>query len=87
MRQENGYYIAKAGNFASVKGTDAQIAYAQLETDLVAQRKAFADSGINPDDIQVIISPTSNVTLDNLVPAMGAATQAGFKKIGFGMAQ
>jgi biopolymer transport protein ExbD len=87
VRQEGDYYIAKAGNFATVKGTDPDTAYKQLEADLVAQRKAFADAGINPDDVQVIIYPTANVTLNNLVPAMGAATQAGFKKIGFGMAQ
>jgi biopolymer transport protein ExbD len=87
VRQEGEYYIAKAGNFATVKSTDRDQAGKQLTADLVAQHKAFGDAGINPDDVQVLIFPESNVTLENLIPAMEAATGAGFKKIGFGMAQ
>jgi biopolymer transport protein ExbD len=87
IEQEGPYYIARAGNFASVKSTDSQKAYSELTGDLIAQRKAFEDAGIKVDDVQVIIYPTSNVTLENLIPAMEAATKAGFEKIGFGVAQ
>ncbi|MGA2584796.1 MAG: biopolymer transporter ExbD [Tepidisphaeraceae bacterium] len=87
IRQDGPYYVAKAGNFASVRSTNADTAYKQLKDDLAAQLKQFADAGIKPDDVQVIIYPTPDVTLENLIPAMDAAQDAGFKKIGFGMAQ
>ncbi|MDP9173080.1 MAG: biopolymer transporter ExbD [Planctomycetota bacterium] len=85
--QSGPYYIAKAGNFASVKSTDPTKAYAQLKADLMGQIQSFKDAGIKSDDVQVVIYPTQAVTLDNLIPAMEAATDAGFKKISFGINQ
>jgi biopolymer transport protein ExbD len=85
--QSGPYYIARAGNFASVKSTDPVKAYAQLKGDLTAQLKAFKDAGLKTDDVQVIIYPTPAVTLENLVPALEAAQEAGFSKIGFGINQ
>jgi len=37
------------------------------------------------DDVQIIIYPAQNVTLDGLVPAFEAAQNAGFTKVGFGI--
>lgn len=87
LSQEGRYYIAKAGNFASVKNTDSAKAYAQLKGDLAAQLQNFIAAGIKADDIRVIISPTSSVSLENLVTVMEAAQDAGFRKIGFGVNQ
>src|SRR5450432_297503 len=85
--QSGSYYIAKAGNFASVKSTDPTKAYAQLKADLVSQFGAFKEAGVKMEEVQVIIYPTPAVTLENLVPALEAAQSAGFTKIGFGMNQ
>ncbi len=36
-------------------------------------------------DVQIIIYPEENVTLDGLVPVYEAAQNAGFAKVGFGL--
>jgi biopolymer transport protein ExbD len=87
VSQEGKYYVAKAGNFASVKSKDPTGAYRALRDDLSEQLKNFVAAGISVDDIRVIIDPASTVTLDNLITIMNAAQDAGFKKIGFGVGQ
>lgn len=85
VRQEGPFYVAKAGNFASVRSTDSQRAYAQLKGQLAAQLASFKEAGVKTDDVQIIIYPQPNVTLDNLIPVEEAALDAGFKKVGFGV--
>jgi biopolymer transport protein ExbD len=85
VRQEGPFYVAKAGNFASVRSTDSQRAYAQLKGQLAAQLASFKEAGVKTDDVQIIIYPRPNVTLDNLIPVEEAALDAGFKKVGFGV--
>ncbi len=87
VHEEGSYYIAKAGNFASVRSTDPQKAYDQLKADLISQIDAFKEAGVNPDEVQVTIFPSQNVTLENLVPVFEAAQDAGFKQVGFGITQ
>jgi biopolymer transport protein ExbD len=87
VSQEGKFYTAKAGNFASVKNTDPIRAYRQLHDDLAGQLKNFVDAGVKPDDIRIIIEPSSTVSLDNLITVMEAAQDAGYKKIGFGVNQ
>jgi biopolymer transport protein ExbD len=87
VSQEGKYYVAKAGNFASVKSKDPVQAYKSLRDDLSEQLKNFVAAGISVDDIRVIIDPASTVTLDNLITIMDAAQDAGFKKIGFGVSE
>jgi biopolymer transport protein ExbD len=87
VAQDGKYYIAKAGNFASVKDTDPDTAYRLLRDDLAEQLKNFTAAGIEASDIRVIIDPSSTVSLDNLIIIMNAAQDAGFKKIGFGVNQ
>jgi biopolymer transport protein ExbD len=78
-------YVVKAGNFASVKDTDPRRACDRLMSQLKAQYKNFKDAGVKMDDVQIIIYPAQNVTLDGLVPAFEAAQNAGFTKVGFGI--
>ncbi len=85
VSEEGKYYIAKAGNFASVKSKDPIAAYKTLRDDLSDQLKNFVAAGISVQDIRVIIDPASTVSLDNLITVMDAAQDAGFKKIGFGV--
>jgi biopolymer transport protein ExbD len=87
VSQEGRYYIAKAGNFASVKNTDPSQAYHQLRTDLSQQMTNFNAAGVKTDDIRVVIDPTAGVSLENLITVMEASQDAGFKKIGFGVSQ
>jgi biopolymer transport protein ExbD len=85
VKQQGPFYIAKAGNFASVQNTDPDKAYAQLKGDLVSQLNAFKEAGVKTDEVQVIIYPTASVTLENLIPVLEAAQDAGFKRVGFGV--
>jgi biopolymer transport protein ExbD len=85
VRQEGPFYVAKAGNFASVRSTDPKRAYDQLKGQLAAQLGSFKEAGVKTDDVQIIIYPQPNVTLDNLIPVEEAALDAGFKKVGFGV--
>jgi biopolymer transport protein ExbD len=87
VSQEGKYYIAKAGNFASVKDTDPDKAYKTLKDDLAEQLKNFSAAGIAAGDIRVVIDPSSTVNLENLIVIMDAAQDAGFTKIGFGVNQ
>ncbi len=87
VRQQGPFYIAKAGNFASVRSLDRDKAYDQLKNDLVTQYKAFNEAGIKADDVQVFIFPTGEVTLENLIPVFEASQDAGFKKVGFGVSE
>jgi hypothetical protein len=52
---------------------------------LAAQLASFKEAGVKTDDVQIIIYPQPNVTLDNLIPIEEAALDAGFKKVGFGV--
>jgi hypothetical protein len=85
VSQQGPLFIVKAGNFASVKDTDARRACDQLTAQLRDQFKNFKDAGIKMADVQIIIYPEQNVTLDGLVPAFEAAQKAGFSKVGFGV--
>jgi biopolymer transport protein ExbD len=85
VSQEGPVYTVKAGNFASVKDTDARRACDQLTQQLRNQYNSFKDAGVKMSDVQIIIYPQQNVTLDGLVPAFEAAQKAGFSKIGFGV--
>jgi biopolymer transport protein ExbD len=87
VSQEGHYYVAKAGNFASVKNTDPSKAYHQLKDDLAQQLTNFNAAGVKTDDIRVVIDPTAAVSLENLITVMEASQDAGFKKIGFGVTQ
>jgi biopolymer transport protein ExbD len=87
VSQEGKYYVAKAGNFASVKSKDPIEAYKALRDDLSQQLKNFVAAGIAVDDIRVIIDPSATVSLENLITIMDAAQDAGFKKIGFGVGE
>ncbi|MGD0464029.1 MAG: biopolymer transporter ExbD [Tepidisphaeraceae bacterium] len=78
-------YIVKAGNFASVKDADPRRACDLLTLQLKDQYKNFKDAGVKMEDVQIIIYPEQNVTLDGLVPAFEAAQNAGFAKVGFGL--
>jgi biopolymer transport protein ExbD len=85
VSQQGPTYIVKAGNFASVKDTDVRRACDQLTVQLKDQYRNFKDAGIKMSDVQIIIYPEQNVTLDGLVPAFEAAQNAGFSKVGFGV--
>jgi biopolymer transport protein ExbD len=85
VSEQGPMYTVKAGNFASVKDTDPRRACDQLTAQLKAQFKNFKDAGVKMDDVQIIIYPEQNVTLDGLVPAYEAAQNAGFSKVGFGV--
>jgi biopolymer transport protein ExbD len=85
VQQQGPFYIARAGNFASVRSTDPAKAYTELKGELTSQFQAFKDAGVKTDDVQVIIYPTATVTLENLVPVLEAAQEAGFSKVGFGV--
>ena len=87
VSQEGKYYIAKAGNFASVKSNDPAQAYKALRDDLSEQLKNFVAAGISAQEIRVVIDPASTVSLDHLITIMDAAQDAGFTKIGFGVSQ
>jgi biopolymer transport protein ExbD len=87
VSQEGKYYVAKAGNFASVKNTNPARAYQQLHDDLAGQLKNFTGAGVKADDIRVVIEPTAGVSLENLITVMEAAQDAGYTKIGFGVNQ
>ena len=76
---------SRAGNFASVRSTDPKRAYELLKDQLAAQLTSFKAAGVKIDDVQIIIYPQPNVTLDNLIPVEEAALDAGFKKVGFGI--
>ena len=78
-------YLVKAGNFASVKDTDPRRACDRLTGQLKTQYRNFKDAGVKMGDVQIIIYPAQNVTLDGLVPAFEAAQNAGFTKVGFGI--
>ena len=85
VSEQGPEYIVKAGNFVSVKDTDPRRACDQLQAQLKDQYKNFKDAGVKMDDVQIIIYPEQNVTLDGLVPAVEAAQNAGFAKVGFGL--
>ena len=85
VEQQGPMYTVKAGNFASVKDTDPHRACDKLTEQLKAQYRNFKDAGVKMDDVQIIIYPEQNVTLDGLVPAFEAAQNAGFAKVGFGV--
>jgi biopolymer transport protein ExbD len=85
VSEQGPNYIVKAGNFASVKDTDPRRACDQLTAQLKNQYKNFKEAGVKMDDVQIIIYPEQNVTLDGLVPAFEAAQNAGFAKVGFGL--
>jgi len=85
VSEEGPEFTVKAGNFASVKDTDPRRACKQLTTQLKSQYHNFKDAGVKVDDVQIIIYPQENVTLDGLVPVFEAAQDAGFAKVGFGL--
>jgi len=85
VEQDGPFYIARAGNFSSVRSTDSAKAYTELKTQLHTQLVNFRNAGVKPDDVQVYIFPTGTVTLANLVQVFEAAQDAGFKKVGFGV--
>jgi len=85
VSEQGPLYIVKAGNFASVKDTDPRRACDQLTGQLKDQYRNFKDAGVKMADVQIIIYPEQNVTLDGLVPAFEAAQKAGFSKVGFGL--
>ncbi|HEX4056555.1 MAG TPA: biopolymer transporter ExbD [Tepidisphaeraceae bacterium] len=85
VSEQGPMYTVKAGNFASVKDTDPRRACDRLTVQLKNQYKNFKDAGVKMDDVQIIIYPQENVTLDGLVPAFEAAQNAGFAKVGFGL--
>jgi biopolymer transport protein ExbD len=85
VSQQGPVFVVKAGNFASVKDTDPIRACTQLTDQLRDQFKNFKDAGVKTADVQIIIRPEQNVTLDALVPAFEAAQRAGFSKVGFGV--
>jgi biopolymer transport protein ExbD len=87
VSQQGPVYLVKAGNFASVKNTDPAKACELLTGQLRSQYQNFKDAGVKMDDVQIIIYPDENVTLDGLVPAFEAAQNAGFQKVGFGVNQ
>jgi biopolymer transport protein ExbD len=85
VSQQGPMFVVKAGNFASVKDSDPLRACDHLTEQLKDQYKNFKDAGVKPGDVQIIIRPEQNVTLDALVPAFEAAQRAGFSKVGFGV--
>lgn len=85
VSEQGPMYMVKAGNFASVKDTDPRRACNQLTVQLKDQYKNFKEAGVKMDDVQIIIYPEENVTLDGLVPVFEAAQNAGFAKVGFGL--
>ncbi|MGD0388222.1 MAG: biopolymer transporter ExbD [Tepidisphaeraceae bacterium] len=85
VSEQGPTYVVKAGNFASVKDSDPRRACDRLMIQLKGQYRNFKDAGVKMDDVQIIIYPAQNVTLDGLVPAFEAAQNAGFTKVGFGI--
>jgi hypothetical protein len=86
VTQDGLFYTAAADRFAIVhSATDPKLAYQTLYSELTKQRKNYLGAGINPDKMEVLIYPTSQVTLNNLVVVYQAALEAGFTKVGFGV--
>jgi biopolymer transport protein ExbD len=85
VSEQGPMFMVKAGNFASVKDTDPRRACDQLTAQLKNQYHNFKDAGVKMADVQIIIYPEANVTLDGLVPVFEAAQNAGFAKVGFGL--
>jgi biopolymer transport protein ExbD len=85
VQQRGTFFVAKAGNFATVNSEAGSQAYDVLKAQLAQQFKSFQDAGIKPADMLVIIYPTNSVDLQNLVTVYQAVYDAGFTKVSFGV--
>jgi biopolymer transport protein ExbD len=83
VAQDGPFYTVTAGKFVKVTARDPAQAYNQLYGQLSAALSDYSKT-VSPDEIQVTIYPTPQVTMDNLITVYQATLDAGFKKIGFG---
>lgn len=69
-------FVAVAGR---IRTSDIHALRQQLET----MREQFRQAGTEPDNVQVIISPSKVVRYENLINIYEAALDAGFTKVAF----
>jgi biopolymer transport protein ExbD len=76
----NDGFVARAGKIQSDNITTLSVALTKMRRDLEA-------AGQKKEDVQVVISPGRNVTLQHVVDVFQAAQLAEFSKIGFSRAR